>query len=288
MEIAWIGAGAAILTLIIAYLQLCRTPKKSKEAKQKDTDKTPALKQILDNKSIIIGYFNYPPFIECFSDNSEPEGYYPSIFKEIAKKHNLNIQWKYVSIANSTEAILNKDVNIILSLFQTVRRVKVVDFCNLSHSVKVGGVAKKNLKGLTSLSDLVKSGLKIVVGKNEIGHEIVETTRISKNRLVIIDIEEVAKIVSFVETGQADIGILDSVSIRNFFGKYYTQKYETLKPIFQKSPLHMCLNGIMIPQNEHELANWIEQEVNIQRKVDYIEEMEKDFLEEYDNIIQRL
>jgi len=287
MDLTPISVILAVLSLIVGYLQL-RKMHSSKKRRKTEIHKVSLLKQILEKKSITIACFNYPPFVKYnIETNEEPTGYYPAIFKEIARKNNLEIDWKCISIADSVESINNQEADIILSLFQTPNRSKHVDFCCLHHSVKVGGVSRRSLRGITSLSDLINSGLKVVVGRNEVGHEIIQGMGIAKNRLIIIDNEEVAKIVSFVETGHADIAILDSVSIKNFFEKYYKKNGSTLKPIFQKSPLYMCTNGIMIPKDEQEFEKWIEKEVYILRKTNDIKEIEKDFLEEYSSIINR-
>jgi hypothetical protein len=106
--------------------------------------------------------------------------------------------------------------------------------------------------------------------------------------LIIIENEDVSKIVSYVEIGQADIAILDSASVKNFFDNHYVRKDGTLKPIFQTNPLHMCLNGIMIPQEQHKLAKWLQAEISTQRLTEGIVSIEKDLLKEYANIIVRL
>ncbi|MBD2705293.1 transporter substrate-binding domain-containing protein [Spirosoma sp. BT702] len=290
IDLTAIGVIIAAVALIIAYLQLVRTPKLSQDKQVSSTKKESLLSNIKANNHITIGYFNCRPFIEMVAEsNSEPSGYYAAIMKKIFNSYNINILWKQLSICNSIESVLNKDVDVIVSVFQTAKRAKFVDFCCLHHSVKIGGVCRKNLTGIKSLSDLTTNqDLKIVVGKNEIGHELIEVLNLPRRRLTIIENEDTEKIISFIEIGQADVAILDSRSVKNFFDNFYTKKGVTLKPIFQINPLLICLNGIMIPQDQHELSYWLENEMKKVRNEESIKQMEIDFLEEFQGIINRI
>jgi ABC-type amino acid transport substrate-binding protein len=123
----------AVVALYFGWLQIDHRFKKNKQAVVANLA-IDVLQEVLAKKAIRVGCFNYPPFVNYIDDsNNEPTGYYPTIIKQISLKYDLTISWKYISISNSVEAIVSKEVDIIISVFQTPKRAKLVDFCCLSH-----------------------------------------------------------------------------------------------------------------------------------------------------------
>lgn len=282
--IAIVTLVVTVIGTIIMYMQL----KGQKPGEQKSVKNSDRLENILISKEITIGFFNYPPFVEFDAEtDTEPKGYYPTIFQKIASDNNLSIKWQHVNMCDAIDAVNDGDVDFVVSIFQTSKRSQIVNFCCLLHSVKVGGVAKKKLTGIHCLDDLVISNLKILVGKGEIGHELIEDRELPNSRLTVIETADVAEIVSYVESGQSDICILDSVSVKNYFDRIAKRAHGSLKPIFRTNPLFMCLNGIMVARGQSKLSNWLEVNVKKKQKETEVKQIEEDFLNEYHGIVNK-
>ncbi len=261
IEIAYLVV--AIIALYFAWLQVDHRFKKKKNLNKKSVD---VLNKILQSRKIKIGYFNYPPFIEFDSRNPEtPTGLYPLILDRVSKKFNLEVKWVQINIGESVSMIENQETDIIVSIFQTANRARKADFTAFLHSITVGGVTKKSIKDVNSLSDLLKSQYKIVVSKGEIGHELINGLKIPNSRVTVIDTDNISKIVSFVRSGDAQIALLDSVSIKNYFSKTADSYLKSLKPIFINRPLEICHMGTMIPIGQKKLSDWIEEESRVAR-----------------------
>jgi len=282
-----IGVIIGALALTVAYLQLVRTPRNNKQKSGSNKESNLLFKKVMSTKSIRVGYFHYPPFMNVLKDTDTPSGFFPMVIEEVAKANSIKVIWQYVDFSDAVQKIKNDEVDIIASIFQTPKRTATVDFTAFLHSIAVSGVAKKSINDLHSQADLVNSNLSIVVSKEEIGHELVEVLKISRNRVTIIDTDDLAKIVSYVEIGLADVALLDGVSIINYF-ENVAKNRNFLKPIFRRRPLTICLNGIMLPQNEPELANWLDQQCKKIRKKEHIRYFEEEFLEKYNGVINKL
>lgn len=267
-----------IIALYFAWLQIdYRFKKKNPQGESKDI-----LTNILEKKIIRVGWFNYPPFIQQDQQKSNvPIGLYPLITQEVAIKFDLEIKWKFINLSESVETIKENKVDVVLSVFQTPNRARQVDFTCFMHSIIVGGVAKKSINDIHSQSELLRSNYSITVAKNEIGHELVEAIKIPRSRITIIDTNDISKIIGFVKSGETDLVLLDSVSIKNYFRNNAQAATKNIKQIFIRRPLAICHNGIMIPQNQIEFANWLDTEFRLVRDREDITAFENLCLTDY-------
>ncbi|AXG71141.1 putative amino-acid ABC transporter-binding protein [Kordia sp. SMS9] len=282
------GIISVILTfigLIFAWFQIDHRFKRKKKLEKIPTD---VLARVLKTKVLRIGWFDYPPFIEFNSDNSKkPKGLYPLILKKVSEKFNLKIEWTQINIGDCIGMIENDKVDIVISIFQTAKRAKKTDFTCFLHSITVGGVTKKSIKDVNSLTDLLNSNYKIVVSKGEIGHELIDTLDIRNSRITIINTDNISKILSFLRSGDAEIALLDSVSIKNYFTKTADSYLKSLKQIFVNRPLEICHMGTMIPIGQKKLSDWIEGEFRIARNDKKIQLVESEIIENYKELVSK-
>jgi ABC-type amino acid transport substrate-binding protein len=156
------------------------------------------------------------------------------------------------------------------------------------HSIYVGGVAKNSIMDVDSLTDLLHRGYTITVAKNEIGHELVNSMKIPKSKITIVDTNDISEIVAFVKSGEIDIALLDSLSIKNYFNRTDKADRKTIKQILKKRPVTVCLLGTMILKNQHKFSDWIDKEFREVIGSDEIARFEKSCLDGYKGIISKV
>ena len=216
---------------------------------------------------------------------TEPEGFYAEIFKHIGQANDLRIIWIAMSPCASIQAIKNERVDIFISIFQTSKRTSRVDFTAFMHSVRVCGMTKKSNNTFHSQANLTNSNTSIVVIRDDIGYEFVESAKIDGQRLTIIEADDVSKVIHLLESGHVDVAVLDSVSIFNYLEEFGSS---ILKPIFTNSPVAICLNGIILPLRQRDLLDWLDLQCKNARLLNPIEKLEINFLKKYHSLITRL
>lgn len=288
-----ISAITAVLALIVGIVTWL-FPKNETEVstgqKENEDDPDDLLEKITKNKQITVGFFHYPPLIEAVDSNNgvSASGLYAEILRSVAIKNGLVIHWKQLNLCNLTDEVINNKVDIVNCVFQTVERARHVDFTAFLHSVAVGGIAKRSQKLIHSQSDLLASNARVVVCRGEIGHEFAtHVLGIPNSRLTIIETDDTQKIIAFVQGGQADIAIADSISVKNYLDNAGNTK-PVLKAMFRRTPLSICQNGVMIRRKQKKLANWLDTEMKFALKTKEIQGIETEILTEFRGIIGKL
>ncbi len=276
-------AGVAA-TIVFGVLQNRKKEPKKLSATQDALHKD-VLSNIKKNKLIKVGWFPYPPFVYP-TDTDIPTGLYPKLLNSIAKSNELEIIWKQLNLSESIQSVQNGTIDFFLCIFQTPARSKQVDFTAFLHSVAIAGISNPAFNHIASQADLRNSHARIVVGLGEIGYEIaVLDLKIPKTRLLVVETDDPIRIISMVETGEADIALVDAISCSNYLKR---KTDSNLKLIFDKNPISICSNGVMIPRNQKKLSKWINKQFHEHRMHPEIIEEENIILKEYENIINQL
>lgn len=203
-----------------------------------------------------IGYLHYPPF--SLDSEGGPSGFYVDLIRTLCESIGVAPEFRLVRFSSAIRSVLDDKVDLVLCIFQTPRRSRVVDFAGFLHSVSVSGVVRYSERRVSSQSDLVSSKLKFVVCRDEIGHEIlVDQLRIPEKQMLIVDTNNVSDIIDLVASGKADIAIADSLSCEIGLAARNQQKPK-LRPVLRRLPLSMCPNGVMIPREQPDFSEWID------------------------------
>jgi hypothetical protein len=135
-----------------------------------------------------------------------------------------------------------------------------------------------------SPSTLSRSSAKIVVCEGEIGHEFaINSLKIDSSRLRVVDLIDIDQIVSMVESGFADIALLNSISCRTYIEN--RQDAGDLRLFYQNTPLAICENGVMTPANQNSLGDWIRDQFHMHRRKAEILAIEEEILSRYEGAI---
>jgi len=297
-SVAIAGSLAAIIATIVmlvpyfhkllAYFRSRTSENNSNTAREEGKESICILSRI-KTKCARIGFFHYPPLISAVQSDGKTiaTGLYAEIWNKLASEHDIQTQWFQLNISDITNAVVDKEVDFVLCVFQTAQRSRYVDFTAFLHSVTVGGIAKQSLRNIHSQSDLINSDTKIAVCSGEIGHEIATSIlKIPKRRLKITDTAHIAEIAVFVQHGDADVALADSLSCKNYLESTSASR-PVMKQIFRQNPLDICPNGIMIARGQPRLADWLDSEMRRIRDEPDIQQLEERTLESVRSIIRR-
>lgn len=245
------------------------------------------LTRIRAEKKLRVGIVHYPPFASTVADE-EPSGLYVDLIRELCTTEGIRPMFEQVRFSSAISAVSDDKVDVVLSVFQTPRRSRVVDFCAFMHSVSVSGVVRRSEDRITSQSDLLTLPLKFVVCKEEIGHELLEDQlRVPSSRVMIIDTSNIADIIEMVAAKKADIAIADSLSCQHGLAARGAEG-PRLKPVLRRRPLYLCPNGVMIGRDQEPLANWFEKGLKSLLTRDDFKRAENSILEEFHAVISKI
>jgi ABC-type amino acid transport substrate-binding protein len=284
-EIGVIATVLGLVVAIVAYLWP-RAPKE-KETLQPSPPDT-LLKEVRERGVLKVGVFSNPPLVSVkrVGDEIEVDGVYADILRAIAQRHNLELSWVHLSIAQLEEALTARQIDCVPFVFQTATRSRYADFTAVIHSVDISGVVRHDENRIRSQADLRSTDVRIAVCRGEIGHEFaVSTLRIPPYRFAaVLETHDIPQIASLVRTNGADIALADALSCRQ--AVELKASGHPLKVVLQRPPLTTCHAGMMIPAREPAFAAWLQEEVQLARRDPAIARTERVALERSRGVIR--
>lgn len=245
------------------------------------------LAKIKSEGKVRVGIVHYPPFVIATGDE-EPHGLYIDLLRVFCEREGLLPIFEQVRFSSAVNAVRDGLVDIVLSIFQTPRRSRVVDFCAFMHSVSVSGVVRRAENRITSQADLLHYPFRFVVCCEEIGHEVLEDhLKISQSQMTIVDTSNIADIIAMVAAKAADVAVADSLSCQHGLAARGAEGPK-LKPVLRRRPLYFCPNGMMIARDQDELADWLEKGLKPLLAREDFRKAETTILDEYHGIIAKI
>lgn len=247
------------------------------------------LQRMRSEMRLRVGYLHYPPFtVAPSADDEPPTGLYVDLITKLCESEGVLPAFEQVRFSSAIAMIQQDRVDVVLSIFQTPRRARSVDFAAFLHSVSVSGVTRRQEDRVTSQADLVALPLKFVVCREEIGHEILEDQlKIPVGQMTIIDTSNIADIIEMVAAKKADVAIADGLSCQHGLAARGAEGPK-LKPILRRRPLYLCPNGVMVAKGQNALAEWLDRGIKRLRDEPQFRKAEDAALEEFHGIINRM
>lgn len=300
MDLVVLGIVLAVVSIFVALLtglpQVWFARRQTKLAEQAQAalaaphhEHVDALHRIRSSKVARIGFVHYPPFVvAAIEDHAQPTGLYVDLIRHFLESENISVELQQVRFSSAVNCIVNDQYDIVLSIFQTPRRSRVVDFSAFMHSVSVSGVTRRQEDRIRSQSDLLAQNLTFVVCRDEIGHELLEDQlRVPASKLKILDTSNVADIFDMVASKSADIAIADGLSCAHGLAARGAEGPK-LKPVLRRRPLYLCPNGVMIGKDQKALGDWLDKGLKRLLREPEFAKAEASILEEYSGIISKL
>ena len=269
-----IALAALIGTIITVRAQHSRKPSglPTHTAEKKDR-----LDTILSTHAIRVGVVKHPPLCNFEWKNGIPQfdGWYVKLCELVCKENELSLYLVPVEWGDIPgQVFTNMGLDVVLSVFATGLRSERADFTACFHCIDITGITRADNPKVRSVDDLAKDDVCIVVTKGEAGWEYVfNDLRIPKYRVIVVETDDITKMMDYVLDGNVDVAICDKVSCYN-----YSQAHPEIQTVFFADHIYTCRNCIMIPKNEPKLREWVQREFTRARRTKEIQDAEQVFL----------
>ncbi|MFP4548278.1 MAG: PAS domain S-box protein [Fidelibacterota bacterium] len=134
---------------------------------------------------LVRGDSHYPPY-EYLNESGEPEGFNIDIMRAVAEAMHMDIRIELGKWHVVRSAIETGQADILMGMFNTEERDKKVDFA-IPHFIASYAIFVKEKSEIENLDDIRNK--KIIVQKNDMGHDFVLEQQLSAN-LVVKDTPE--------------------------------------------------------------------------------------------------
>lgn len=216
--------------------------------------------EILERKTLKVGYISYPP---SFIVNSD--GTYSGIFYEVMQKigENLGLKIEYVQEVTwdgMIETMNSGKVDMIVTgIWPTSQRGKLADFCNpLFYSVVKAYTYSGNNKFDNNLISINESNVRISCIDGEMTSIIADMDFPKAKRNDVTQMTGVAQTLLEVKDKKADITFVEPIIALEFLEK----NPNSIQEVKGIKPLRVFPNSMMVPKNEEALKSTLNIAIN--------------------------
>jgi polar amino acid transport system substrate-binding protein len=212
-----------------------------------DAQERSVLQNVQQTKTINAGYIPYPPFVIVDPNTKKLSGYFIELMDAIVANMGQDIKINYEETTWGTMVVgvqSGKFDVVVSGIFSTIPRAMQVTFTRPVMLVGLSAVARSDDTRFKTDADLKKSGLTVAVTAGEVGHTYAQQF-LPEAKLIVIDTPDITRPMLEVISGQADIGIADSMSVYNFVEAHKGQ----VMNVFAERPLYLYGTGLMLPRD---------------------------------------
>ncbi len=241
--------------------------------------------RVLRDGVLRCGCVKHPPLAD-FSLGAEEwefEGLYVEMAYAVQTLEQIEVALTPIDWSELNRAFDEKELDLVLSVFETRQRASFGDFVCPFYRIGVSGVTQSLSDKVVEPIDLQRSDVTVVVTRGEAGWEsAVVDLRIPRHRLLVIESSDLGDMMDYVVTGRADVAICDDVTCN---GCVTTRP--GLRRVFADQPLNLCSNSIMVPKGDPVFASWIDDRFSKARHHPDVLHREATVLEMSDRLIRR-
>jgi len=292
----------AITAIVVAIIQVRGQKEEKKKAEEKisklagqiqSRDSSEAsllpikhLDRVKTSKILRAGAVKHPPLSEFSWEKGEMvfSGYYVQLCKQVCVNNNIIVQFFPVDWTDIPDKVFKElDLDLVLSVFETVKRCEGGDFTCCFHKVRLTGLTNLQNSRVQTIDDLYKEDVRIVVTKGEAGWEFVtRELKTPRHRLIVVENSNITEMMDYVLNDRVDVAICDEVSCQE-----YASKNHNVKHIFRDDEVYICKNCIMVPKHDNEFRDWVNEEFRKARNTPKLLEMENEILSDPLKLIRK-
>ncbi len=244
------------------------------------------LERVTSSKVLKVGAVKHPPLsnFEMVKDQMIFSGYYVELCRVVCETngitpHFVDVDWTDIPFKVFTEM----DLDLVLSVFETNKRLIGGDFTSCLHKVRLTGLAQAKNTKVSNIDDLYNEDVRIVVTKGEAGWEFVtHELKVPRHRLIIVENSNITEMMDYVLSGRVDVAIGDEVSCYD-----YAKINKKVKHLFRDNEIFICKNCIMVPKEDKEFCDWVNQEFRKARNNPKLMAFEESILSDPDKLIRK-
>ncbi len=297
---AWIGLGGIVVAVVVATVQILWGPVRRKPSPTSEVEQTPAAGAsssdtkteearapgiassratgVLSSGRLRCGVIYHPPLAGwTFADGiQEFRGLYVDYARMVCSSAGLELQLEDVGWSELPTSFTLKQLDLVLSVFETTDRLAYADFVAAFHRIGLSAVARKGVVLPENIGDIVCGDYRIAVSVGEASESLVlRDLKVPRRRVVRVDSYELDDVFSPLVSEKADLSVSDSWTCAG-----YVDTHSDLVHLFSEDELYLCKNSIMVPKGDPEYAQWVDDIFNAVRSRDDARELEVAALEQ--------
>lgn len=225
-----------------------------------DTKNLSALGSILNDKTIEVGYINYPPGFIVDPNTGKYSGIFNDVLVEIAKRNNLTINYKTpVTWATMIQDVNMGKVDIIANpVWATPSRKESADFSNPVYFSPIGVFVRANDDRFSdNYSNINNPTISIAAVQGEINNQIAIEDFPKAELTPFPDDVDVSQLFLEIESGKKDVTFAEPM----FAYDYMIKNPDKIKNIGLNNPIRNYPNSYMIKKGETELIDFMNQNI---------------------------
>ena len=285
----------AIVTALVTIVGVYYARKQwllSKRDEVTDNGARDVLEMIKTSRLLRVGCLWYPPFVEykIGRESVEASGFYPDILTALAKSQGIGVRFSVLKWHEAIDALERHDVDVVACVLKSAERRASCDFAGTVFRVGVGAVVQQAQTKIRDHGDLARDDVSIAVTKGEIGWTYAtENLELAANpvRFTVLEDTNIQTMMSLVEKGIVDCALADSLSCAQFI-EASSGGAQPLLDVFATNSIHVEDNSLMIAQDNHDLAEWLETGIGGLRTLPAIKLREQEIERLYPGILHRV
>lgn len=260
------GRSIAILALILAFVALLATCAGGSGG---SAAKESAFRKIVERGVIRVGTTgDFYPFSLRDTKTNGYRGYDIEVAEQLAKDLGVKLEFVQTSWPGLVAGMVSDKYDIGLGgITMTLDRMKSVSFSDTFVSLGLVPLIRKEDAGkFKRWEDLDREGVTIAV---ELGtsSELIARATFTKAKIIAVE-PPTARSYQEVLTRRADAGINDILTYRRA-----VENYPTLALVAPERPVGALHNGIMLPQGDQVLLNWLNAWVATRKETGFFDEL---------------
>jgi ABC-type amino acid transport substrate-binding protein len=287
MDSTTIGIIGAVATLLAAIITpAVQQSLQRRQEKARQIAKASRLSTVEQRGFVNCGLINHYPL--CSSHEAEGEvyalGLYAVLAAVIARNTGLRFRCRHLGWDQLPAAFAGENLDLVLSVFETSKRLQFADFVAPFYTIGVGGIALSGNPKLQDPDAPLGPDLKIAVCRGEAGWEMVEhDLKIPPRNVLHVSDPDISAMMDLLLTRRVDVAIADNVTCAG-----YAAKHPEVRPVFFDPPLCVYKNSIMVPKNEPDWAAWVDRQARLARTSPDFQTAERDVLQQFPKIVRKL
>lgn len=234
------------------------------------------LEKIRIEHVIDVCYAEYRPAVIKDPNTGNLTGHSIDTIEYIAEKIGATIRYHETTWGGAVADVATQRCDVMLTYFNQIERSFSIAFTDpmiyVGNSALINADAEE-FKSYTDILQFDKEGITIAVANGEAGHNFVKEN-FKHAEIIVIDVEagDLLKFLSLVQTGRADVGIADSVSI-----SLYQREHSETTDLFASNPFSINPTAFGVRQDDIMFLNFLNDALLTMEVKGKIEEFEQKY-----------
>lgn len=252
MKRDYVTMSVAVIAVLLAIIAMIHQPE-VQVTEQKGSD---TLEKIRTQGKLDVCYAEYAPAVIKNPNTGELSGHSVDTIEHIAEQINAQITYHETTWGGAAADVATGRCDVMLTYFNQIARSFSIAFTDPMIYVGDSALVRADdvrFKDVTDIMVFDKPEYTVAVANGESGHNFVKEN-FKNAKIEVIDVEagDLLKFLSLVQTGRADVGIADSVSI-----SLYQREHPDTVDLFANNPFNLNPTAYGVRQDDIMFLNFL-------------------------------